>query len=135
MSGLSNVVDCHIHLWSSDRKRFPYQPNPRYAPDYVSTADQWDEDRVGAGIAMGIFVSGAPYGDDPSFLFHSLDLAPDSMRGICLVDPNTPEGVANLEQTVAGRRIVGVSASLPTVTTFASSGNAKFVAEVTPLES
>ncbi len=108
MDPLKNIVDCHFHLWSSDRERFPFIPNPRYAPDYVSTADQWERDRVEAGIAMGIFVSGAPYGNDPSFLYHSLDLAPDSMRGVCLVDPNTKDSVANLERTVAGRKIVGV---------------------------
>ena len=108
MQTLQNIVDCHFHLWSGDHERFPYIPNPRYAPDYVSTADQWERDRVDAGIALGIFVSGAPYGDDSSFLYHSLDQMPDSMRGVCLVDPNTPDSVANLERTVAGRRIVGV---------------------------
>ena len=36
----ADIVDCHIHLWARDKKRFPYQPNPRYSPDYASTADQ-----------------------------------------------------------------------------------------------
>ncbi len=35
MDPLKNIVDCHFHLWSSDRERFPFIPNPRYAPDYV----------------------------------------------------------------------------------------------------
>jgi len=105
---INNIVDCHFHLWAKDKKRFPYQPNPRYAPEYVSTADQWDHDRVGAGISKGIFVSGAPYGDDPSFLYHSLKLAPDTLRGICLINPNVSGGIKQLEETVSGHNIVGV---------------------------
>jgi predicted TIM-barrel fold metal-dependent hydrolase len=104
----TDIVDCHIHLWARDKKRFPYQPNPRYSPDYASTADQWETDRKGAGISMGIFVSGAPYGDDPSFLYHSLELAPESLRGVCLVNPNLPESPRMLEKTVKGHNIVGV---------------------------
>ncbi|MCZ6673563.1 MAG: amidohydrolase family protein [Verrucomicrobia bacterium] len=108
MESINNIVDCHFHLWAKDKKRFPYQPNPRYAPDYVSTAEEWDRDRVDAGISKGIFVSGAPYGDDPSFLYHSLKQAPDTLRGICLINPNVPEGVKQLEETVSGHNIVGV---------------------------
>ncbi len=108
METLQNIIDCHFHLWSGDRQRFPFVPEPRYTPDYASTADQWDHDRVDAGIALGIAVSGAPYGDDPSFLYHSLELAPQTMRGICLLNPNTADSVERLEQTVTGRKIVGV---------------------------
>lgn len=108
MEPIKNIVDCHFHLWAKDKVKFPYQPNPRYAPDYVSTADEWDRDRATLGISKGIFVSGAPYGDDPSFLHHSLTLAPDSLRGICLINPNIEGNIKQLEATVTGHNIVGV---------------------------
>ena len=105
---INKIVDCHFHLWAKDKIRFPYQPNPRYAPDYFSTADQWNKDRVKAGISKGIFVSGAPYGDDPAFLLHSLKQAPKSLRGVCLINPNVKEGIKQLEATVTEQNIVGV---------------------------
>jgi predicted TIM-barrel fold metal-dependent hydrolase len=105
---LTDIADCHMHLWAADKKRFPYSADPPYAPDYGSTADQWDTDRVGAGISKGIFVLGAPYETDHSFLFHSLKLAPDSLSGVCIIDPNVPEGVVILEKMVHEHNIVGV---------------------------
>ncbi|MFC1541924.1 amidohydrolase family protein [Candidatus Latescibacterota bacterium] len=107
-SNITDIVDCHFHLWARDKKRFPYSEDPPYAPDYSSTADQWDKDRIGAGISKGIFVLGAPYKTDHSFLFHSLELAPDSLRGVCIVDPNVPEGIGILEKIVSEHNIVGV---------------------------
>jgi L-fuconolactonase len=105
---LEDIVDCHFHLWAEDKKRFPYQPNPRYAPNYATTPAQWNRDRVGAGVSMGIFVSGAPYGDDPSYLYHCLKESPETIRGVCLINPNERNSVKNLETTVAGHKIVGV---------------------------
>lgn len=102
------IVDCHFHLWARDKKRFPYQPNPRYAPDYATTPDQWNRDRIGAGISKGIFVSGAPYGDDHSYLYHCLKQSPDTIRGVCLINPNERNSVRNLETAVKGRNIVAV---------------------------
>ena len=49
---ITDIVDCHFHLWAKDKKRFPYQPDPPYAPEYASTADQWETERKGAGISM-----------------------------------------------------------------------------------
>lgn len=105
---LQGVVDCHFHFWARDKNRFPYQPNPRYAPDYATTPNQWNTDRIGAGVSMGIFVSGAPYGDDHSYLYHCLEQSPESLRGVCLINPNEEDSVRNLERDVAGRNIVGV---------------------------
>ena len=105
---LKDIVDCHFHLWAKDKQRFPYQPNPRYAPEYATTPAQWNRDRVGAGVSMGIFVSGAPYGDDPSYLYHCLKASPKTIRGVCLINPNESSSVKNLEETVAGQNIVGV---------------------------
>ncbi len=105
---ISDIVDCHIHLWAKDKKRFPYQPNPKYSPEYASTADQWKTDSEGTNISMAISVSGAPYGDDMSFLIHSLIIAPKKLRGVCLVNPNAPEGPRKFEELVRGNNIVGV---------------------------
>ena len=105
---ITDIADCHIHFWAKDKKRFPYSADPPYAPDYGSTSDQWDKDRVGAGISRGIFVLGAPYKTDHSFLFHSLKLAPDSLSGVCIIDPNVPEGAGILENMVHEHNIVGV---------------------------
>ena len=108
MAPIKNIVDCHFHLWAKDKKRFPYQPNPRYAPDYATTPAQWNRDRVGAGISKGIFVSGAPYADDHSYLYHCLKQSPESIRGVCLINPNERNSVKNLETTVMGHNIVAV---------------------------
>ena len=105
---VGDIVDCHFHLWARDKKRFPYQPNPSYAPDYATTPAQWNRDRVGAGISMGVFVSGAPYEDDHSYLYHCLKESPETIRGVCLINPNETISVRNLESTVAGHNIVGV---------------------------
>ncbi len=107
-SDMSGIVDCHFHLWAADKTRFPYSDNPPYAPDYASTAEQWNCERVSAGISKGIFVLGAPYGMYQSFLIHSLTFAPESLRGVCIINPNLPESSRVLEETVNGKNIVGV---------------------------
>ncbi|MFC1692488.1 amidohydrolase family protein [Candidatus Latescibacterota bacterium] len=108
-NSINGIVDTHIHLWARDKKRFPYQPDSTYSPDYASTVEQWENDRIGTGISMAIFVQGAPYGDDPRFLFHCLEKAPQSFRGVCLVNPNVPEGSRILEENIQkNNHIVGV---------------------------
>ena len=88
---ITGIIDTHIHLWAKDKKRFPYQENPLYAPTIASTVELWEEDRKRTGIEMAIFVQGAPYGPDHSFIFHCLNKAPDTLRGVCVVDPNSPD--------------------------------------------
>ena len=97
---ITGIVDCHIHFWAKDKKRFPYDKNPQYTPEQSTTHEEWENDRVGTGISMAIHVNGAPYRLNHSYLFHTLEIAPKTLRGVCLVNPNVPEGLRLFEEMV-----------------------------------
>lgn len=97
---IRDIVDCHIHFWAKDKNRFPYDPNPQYAPEQSTTPEQWESDRQRTGIEMAIHVNGAPYKLNHSYLFHTLEIAPNTIRGIVLLNPNVPEGLKKFEKMV-----------------------------------
>ncbi|MCL5019213.1 MAG: amidohydrolase [Patescibacteria group bacterium] len=99
-SKIAGIVDCHIHFWAKDKKQYPYDPNPQYAPEQSTTPEEWESDRQGAGIGIAIHVNGAPYKLNHNYFFHTLKIAPKTLRGVVLVNPNVPEGLAQFEKMV-----------------------------------
>lgn len=103
---LTGVVDCHIHLWAADKKRFPFHPDAPYIPEHVSTVEQWLSDRQNSGIDIGIFVHPEPYQDDHRYVIHCMEQAPGILYGTCLFNPNAPESLRQLAELVKGRNFV-----------------------------
>ena len=100
------AVDCHIHLWAKNQKRFPYHPNAPYIPDHASTIEQYMQDREGSGIDIGIFVHAEPYQDDHRYVLYCMEKDPVHLRGTCLFNPNDPDSPARMEALVKGKPFV-----------------------------
>jgi L-fuconolactonase len=81
-------LDAHVHVWSSDARRYPFAP---YSPVSHPTAgapverllEHWDR----AGIRGGVAIQPRVYGDDHGYLAAALAAHPDRLRGVMLVDP------------------------------------------------
>ncbi len=94
------LIETHLHLFSPDRRRFPYHPNAPYRPepapleDYLVFAAE-------AGITGAVIVHPEPYQDDHSYLEYCFANEPSPMffKGTCLFDPTdpaTPDRMAEL---------------------------------------
>jgi predicted TIM-barrel fold metal-dependent hydrolase len=94
------VVETHIHLFASDRKRFPLHPNAAYRD--VRTLDVWQYCKFAqeAGIAHCVIVHPEPYQDDHSLLEYAFqqEHVKGFFRSTCLLDPILPETPARMEE-------------------------------------
>lgn len=102
------VVDCHIHLWAPDKKRFPFHPDAPYIPEEVSSIEQYMADREGSGIDIGIHVHAEPYQDDHRYTLYCLEKDHVHMRATCLFNPNDPKSPERMENLVKGKPFVAV---------------------------
>ncbi|MGO4307124.1 amidohydrolase family protein [Cupriavidus sp. RAF12] len=88
-TGASGIWDCHFHIFGP-YARFPLPPDPIYAPP----AAPFSEIRAlhaALGIAHGVIVQGACYGDDHDALLAALDDSHGTYRGIATIDPEIDE--------------------------------------------
>ena len=104
--GTPGAVDCHIHLWADDRQRFPFHPKAPYIPEGISTIEQYQKDRQGSGVDIGIFVHAEPYQDDHRYVLYCMEKEPVHLRGTCLFDPNDPKSPQRMEELVKGKPFV-----------------------------
>lgn len=81
------TVDTHAHIF---RRGLKIASVRRYAPDYDATLTDYLGELDRHGIARGVLVQPSFLGTDNSFMLEGLSRAPDRLRGIAVVDPNTP---------------------------------------------
>lgn len=101
------LIDTHIHLFASDRKRFPYHKNASYKPE-AEPVEPYVKFAPAAGIDGAVIVHPEPYQDDHSYLEYCFAQEPvkDFFRGTCLFDPlsaDTPARMRALTQKHPGR--------------------------------
>jgi predicted TIM-barrel fold metal-dependent hydrolase len=90
-----------VHLFASDKARFPYHQNAPYQPpaapleDYVSFARE-------AGLTHAVIVHPEPYQDDHRYLEYCLTRGPSPafFKGTCLFDPLAPGTPARMDALV-----------------------------------
>ncbi len=101
------IVDTHVHLFASDKTRFPYHPNAPYAPPAADLrAYKMFLDR--SKLNHAVIVHPEPYQDDHRYLEHCLknEPSPGFFKGTCLFDPiapDTPDRLDELFQRYPGR--------------------------------
>jgi predicted TIM-barrel fold metal-dependent hydrolase len=97
------TCDCHFHVFDEGATLAPlrsYTPAPAEFADWQALADK-------VGIARGVVVQPSVYGQDNSVLLATLAAAPDRLRGVVVIGPDTPSSeVARLHEAgVRGVRV------------------------------
>jgi predicted TIM-barrel fold metal-dependent hydrolase len=101
------LIDTHIHLFASDRSRFPYHRNAVYQPP-PRDLDPYARFVREVGIDHAVIVHPEPYQDDHRYLAHCFanEPRPGFFKGTCLYDPialETPGRMAALVKEHPGR--------------------------------
>jgi predicted TIM-barrel fold metal-dependent hydrolase len=81
------TVDTHAHIF---RRGLKLANVRRYAPDYDATLNDYLGMLDRHGIARGVLVQPSFLGTDNSFMLEGLRQTPGRLRGIAVVDPDTP---------------------------------------------
>jgi predicted TIM-barrel fold metal-dependent hydrolase len=100
------IVDCHAHVF---RRDLPMVPGRRYTPDYDATVEDYLGLLDANGVARGVLVQPSFLGTDNQYLLDALRRHPRRLRGVAVVEPNTPP--AQLE-AMAAAGIVGLRLNL-----------------------
>jgi predicted TIM-barrel fold metal-dependent hydrolase len=80
-------VDCHFHVFD---RGAPLAPTRSYTPQIAGLED-WLRLASAIGVAAGVIVQPSVYGFDNTVLLSALDAAPDRLRGIVVLRPETTE--------------------------------------------
>jgi predicted TIM-barrel fold metal-dependent hydrolase len=94
------LVDCHVHLFAADQKRFPLSPGSPYKPAPL-TVEEYSRFATAAGIDHAVIVHPEPYQDDHRYLEYCFtqEPSPNFFKGTCLFDPasrETPDRLSSL---------------------------------------
>lgn len=81
------IVDAHVHVWSDNTDRFPYQPVLGYVPDSPAHLKMLISYMDKAKIDRAVLVQPSVYGWDNRYLADCLRRVPDRMAAVCLINP------------------------------------------------
>jgi predicted TIM-barrel fold metal-dependent hydrolase len=110
---LAPVIDSHVHLWSMDTARYPFNPPeanyPRPKDDgsvelYLDEMKRYHVDKT-------VVVSPRQYGWDNRYVADCVRRFPDLFIGHGLIDPHDPENAAVLEREVRENGLAGMRLS------------------------
>ncbi|WP_426139832.1 amidohydrolase family protein [Pseudomonas sp. DWP3-1-2] len=99
-------IDGHAHVFS---RELTLTSSRRYTPDYDATLDAYLMQLRVHGLSHGVLVQPSFLGTDNRYLLAALQRAPDQLRGVAVVDPDTQ--FKELEE-MAGQGIVGIRLNL-----------------------
>jgi predicted TIM-barrel fold metal-dependent hydrolase len=108
------MIDAHVHVWTLDAERYPWQPTLKHVPipTAAATAEDLLAEMDGAGVEVAVLVQPSVYGWDNSYLCDSLDRHPGRFAGVCLVDPRSELAAADLRHWCAERGCRGLRVNL-----------------------
>lgn len=81
------AVDSHAHVFLSS---LPLAPQRRHAPDYDAPPAEYLGLLDAHGISHALLVQPSFLGTDNSFMLGALRACPDRLRGVAVVEPETP---------------------------------------------
>ena len=100
------VVDSHVHVWSDDVDRYPWQPPPGFTPpDAPGSVELLLRLMDESGVSKAVLVQTNNYGWDHSYVLDCCRRHPERLTVVGLVDPADPDTPHTLEQLV---RVGGV---------------------------
>jgi len=104
------IVDTHVHVWSTDAARYPWQQTLAHVPipTYAAPVEDLVAAMADAGVSHAVLVQPSVYGWDNSYLCDCLDRWPDRFAGICLIDPDAADPGKELDHWCGERGCQGV---------------------------
>ncbi|GGB85644.1 hydrolase [Marinobacterium zhoushanense] len=81
-------IDTHTHVWSAFS---PFVQNPRYTPAYTKTMAMLFSEMESAQVDKAVLVQPSYLGTDNQYLLSMLELWPERLRGVAVVEPTIEE--------------------------------------------
>lgn len=94
------IVDTHVHVWSDDADRYPWQPVLAHVPipTCSATAEDLLREMDAAQVSHTVLMQPSVYGGDNSYLCDSIARWPDRFIGICHILPGTRDARRDLDR-------------------------------------
>lgn len=97
------IVDCHAHIYSFDKKKYPVRPSPLRPPPGVGSVEHLHHVSQAAGVsAVRAIQTVTFYGYDNRYLADSTRAHRDWVCGVCTLDPDNAASPAQLRRLVRG---------------------------------
>jgi len=94
---MSQRIDSHLHLWSPDGERYPWDipPPDNLNSNGLATSENFIKLMDGAHVAHAMVVQPINYGQDYKYLIDAMDAYPTRLKGMFLADPTVPTSEAS----------------------------------------
>ena len=104
------MIDAHVHVWSLDAARYPWQQTLAHVPIPTESAagEQLIAEMDAAGVSHAVLVQPSVYGWNNDYLCDCLERWPTRFVGVCLVDPRAADAGDRLRHWVAGKGCRGL---------------------------
>lgn len=102
------IVDSHLHVWSDDPQKYPWDARFMRAPERSATAEMLLEEMEKAGVDKAVAVQPSYYGFDNRYLADCLKRYPGRLAGVALLDPLDPQAPQELARLYHDHGIQGM---------------------------
>ncbi len=106
--GTMTIVDSHLHVWSDDAERYPWDTRFLPPPHEPATAEMLLEEMEAAGVDKAVLVQPSNYAYDNSYLADCLKRYAGRFAGVALLDPLDPQAPKLLEDLYLQHGIQGM---------------------------
>ena len=97
---LSGYIDTHVHIWSSDLRRYPLGEG--FTPDVMQPAaymaDDILRDAGPSGVNRAVLVQINFYGFDNTFMLEAIQKNPAAFRGVAVIDATAESSDLEMER-------------------------------------
>jgi predicted TIM-barrel fold metal-dependent hydrolase len=96
------MIDAHVHVWSLDAARYPWQQTLAHVPipTEPATGEQLIAEMDAAGVSHAVLVQPSVYGWNNAYLCDCLARWPTRFVGVCLVDARAADAADRLRHWV-----------------------------------
>ncbi|MBI4788974.1 MAG: amidohydrolase family protein [Chloroflexi bacterium] len=102
------IIDSHVHVWTLQPDRYPWQPVGGYVPTTEANVSLLLDAMDLAGVDRAVLVQPTPYGWNNTYLLDAAREHPERFRVVGLVDPHSSAAPAKLTRLVRDQRAHGV---------------------------
>ena len=109
----SPVIDTHMHVWSLDNARYPFQPpEPNYRkPTADGSVETYIEEMKRDKVDRAVLVQERSSGWNNRYIADCVRRFPDRFVGHGLIDPRDPNNAATLEREIKQNGLAGMRLS------------------------